>query len=253
MNAKRVNSAAGVILAALEQNRVPAGIATALESAGMLMSPEQAQELEGLRARVAELEPLRAKYADAAATVAELVLKRGERRKVENALRDQVAELEDRERRIVALLPTERCIEYGTPNALDAAQAEYGAWELVAEVLGRSLPQPAPADRSAHRLTALLAPTQALTTAEPAGVPCSKCGDPVIWAKSTNSDGGFWQHTVVPGRVLEHFAEVAGAEGPHPFEKKYQGESDAKRRLARCKHCGEARTAPMHTEPGGAS
>lgn len=56
MNTKRVNCAADVILAALTQNRTAAGIATALESAGLLMSPEKAAELEHLRARVAELE-----------------------------------------------------------------------------------------------------------------------------------------------------------------------------------------------------
>lgn len=56
MNTNLVNSAAGVICAALTQGRVPAGIATALEAAGLLMSPETAAELERLRARVAELE-----------------------------------------------------------------------------------------------------------------------------------------------------------------------------------------------------
>jgi hypothetical protein len=45
-----------VILAALTQNRTSAGIALALESAQLLMTPETAAELERLRARVAELE-----------------------------------------------------------------------------------------------------------------------------------------------------------------------------------------------------
>ncbi|GGQ83379.1 hypothetical protein [Streptomyces flaveolus] len=57
MNTKRVNSAAGVILAALEQNRTPAGIALALESAGLLMTPETAADMASLSAeavRVAE-------------------------------------------------------------------------------------------------------------------------------------------------------------------------------------------------------
>lgn len=45
MNTKRVNCAADVILRALTQNRTAAGIATALESAGLLMSPEKAAEL----------------------------------------------------------------------------------------------------------------------------------------------------------------------------------------------------------------
>ncbi|SDM47606.1 hypothetical protein SAMN04487981_101646 [Streptomyces sp. cf386] len=58
--------------------------AFALESAQLLQSPETA----------ADTEQLRAKYTEAAATVAQLVLERGERMKVENALRDRVAELE---------------------------------------------------------------------------------------------------------------------------------------------------------------
>lgn len=45
MNTRLVNSAAGVILAALEQNRTAAGIAMALESAGLLMSPESAADI----------------------------------------------------------------------------------------------------------------------------------------------------------------------------------------------------------------
>lgn len=51
MNTKRVNTAADVIHRALTQNRTSAGIATALESAGLLMSPEKAAELERLRER----------------------------------------------------------------------------------------------------------------------------------------------------------------------------------------------------------
>lgn len=53
MNAKLINSAAGVINAALTQNRTAAGIALALDSAGMLMTPETAAELAGLRAQFA--------------------------------------------------------------------------------------------------------------------------------------------------------------------------------------------------------
>ena len=56
MNTGAVNSAAGVILAALTQNRTATGIALALDSAQLLMTPEMAAELERLRARVAELE-----------------------------------------------------------------------------------------------------------------------------------------------------------------------------------------------------
>ncbi|MFE1192863.1 hypothetical protein ACFW6E_08690 [Streptomyces olivaceoviridis] len=45
MNTRSVNSAAGVILAAMQQNRTPAGIALALEAAGLLMSPEAAKDM----------------------------------------------------------------------------------------------------------------------------------------------------------------------------------------------------------------
>lgn len=58
MNTRRVNCAAGVINAALAQCRTAAGIALALESAQLLMTPETAAELVALRARVAELEAL---------------------------------------------------------------------------------------------------------------------------------------------------------------------------------------------------
>jgi hypothetical protein len=43
VNAKRVNTAAAVILAALTQNRTAAGIATALESSGHLATPAPAK------------------------------------------------------------------------------------------------------------------------------------------------------------------------------------------------------------------
>lgn len=49
MNTKLVNTAAGVINAALAQDRTAAGIALALESAQLLMTPETAAELEQLR------------------------------------------------------------------------------------------------------------------------------------------------------------------------------------------------------------
>ena len=89
MNTRSVNSAAGVINAALTQNRTAAGIALALESAGLLMSPEAAADLASasvdavavaekavgelkweheesarLRARVAELETARTAVLD---------------------------------------------------------------------------------------------------------------------------------------------------------------------------------------------
>ncbi|MFE6931805.1 hypothetical protein ACFVDT_07210 [Streptomyces sp. NPDC057699] len=55
MNARRVNAAAGVILAAQKTKQTAAGIAASLEAAGLLQSPESAAELIRLRARVALL------------------------------------------------------------------------------------------------------------------------------------------------------------------------------------------------------
>ncbi|MGC4946224.1 hypothetical protein ACLQ2N_08455 [Streptomyces sp. DT224] len=57
MNAHRVQAATGVILGALAgTDSSAAGVAAALEAAGLLQSPESATELEALRRRVAELE-----------------------------------------------------------------------------------------------------------------------------------------------------------------------------------------------------
>jgi hypothetical protein len=60
MNTKLVNSAAGVINAALTQNRTAAGIALALDSAQLLMSPATARrlaELEAIEARLLAVLP----------------------------------------------------------------------------------------------------------------------------------------------------------------------------------------------------
>ncbi|MFF2405761.1 hypothetical protein [Streptomyces sp. NPDC058092] len=63
MSARRVSAAAGVVRAAIGRGQQAPGIATALESAGLLQSPETAAEqlallaeVNKLRARVAELE-----------------------------------------------------------------------------------------------------------------------------------------------------------------------------------------------------
>lgn len=45
MNARAINSAAGVVLAAMKQRQTAAGIAAALDAAGLLMSPETAAEI----------------------------------------------------------------------------------------------------------------------------------------------------------------------------------------------------------------
>lgn len=49
MNARALNALAGVIAAAMRQDRTPMGIALAIESAGLLMTPEMAAELESVR------------------------------------------------------------------------------------------------------------------------------------------------------------------------------------------------------------
>ncbi|MFH9215422.1 hypothetical protein [Streptomyces globisporus] len=49
MNARRVNAAAGVILAAQKQRQTATGIAAAMEAAGVLQSPESAAEVVALR------------------------------------------------------------------------------------------------------------------------------------------------------------------------------------------------------------
>lgn len=118
MNTRSVNSAAGVVLAAMQQNRTPAGIAMALEAAGLLMSPEAARDLASVSA-------------DAVA-VAEKAVAELRREHEESArLRARVAELE-----------AER-------HATNKALADTTVAQRVAE-------------RSADKLTRLLAPTQAL-------------------------------------------------------------------------------------------
>ncbi|PJN38957.1 hypothetical protein CG747_20645 [Streptomyces sp. CB02959] len=71
MNTLLIKAAADLIFRAMQTHRTPAGIAMALDAAGMLQSPETAAEAERLRARVAELEQqtaavrvLHAKYPD---------------------------------------------------------------------------------------------------------------------------------------------------------------------------------------------
>jgi hypothetical protein len=64
MTTRAVNAAAGVILAAMQQDRrTPTGLAIALDSACLLNSPEHAAEVAKLQARIAELEA--AAYGDA--------------------------------------------------------------------------------------------------------------------------------------------------------------------------------------------
>lgn len=125
--------------------------------------------------------------------------------------------------------------------ALAEVEETCGTWRLIAEAQHGHNTAPGP-----DRLTQSFAPVAAPREDDPTDVQCSKCGDPVHWVSSTNSDGGFWRHRFVPGRILDHFGEVAGSEGRHAFEVEYQGESDAKRRLPSCKACGRPVTHAVH-------
>lgn len=118
-------------------------------------------EIGRLRDRVAELEA--AAYGDAPVRLLEPVAQIGhlrsalaaqmhradtlnwickEQRQRADTAEARVAELEAERAQVAALLPTEPCIEQGLPNELDAAEAEYGAWELVAGALGVPIPRP---------------------------------------------------------------------------------------------------------------
>jgi hypothetical protein len=61
MHSRAINAAAGVLLAAKQQDKqFPIGVAIALDAAGLLMSPERAAEFERMRQRLAELEAAQA-------------------------------------------------------------------------------------------------------------------------------------------------------------------------------------------------
>ncbi|MBL1100093.1 hypothetical protein [Streptomyces coffeae] len=141
--AARVRAARNTIVAAWECGRSALGdpateAAQALEDRGLLQSPETAAALKRLRSKVAELE------------------------QVETALR--------------ALLPTEPRRERGLPNDLSHEAGWYGAMEMVAEVLGVSLPYVMPLDDEpvpyvpTERAEAELLPSAAVTSAAMAAV-----------------------------------------------------------------------------------
>ena len=151
MNTKRVNSAAGVINEVLAQDRTAAGIALALESAQLLMSPETAAELERLRSEVAAL--------------------RVERHSTNEALDDAVQALREREKReaIVAKFVADRAgyiiaIRNCHPDNghdYDRWQGHAAARRQLSELLGLPVAWPPEDDasvkKSADKLTALLA------------------------------------------------------------------------------------------------
>ncbi|MFJ3037777.1 hypothetical protein [Streptomyces tendae] len=211
MNTKRVNSAAGVILAALEQGRVPAGIALALESAGLLMTPETADDM--------------ASVSTDAVRVAERSVSELRREHAENArLRERIAELEAGAKATAdgypPALPWARLMDdedlsdfldelaaaAGTPGSYEGALATVenaiATWRLIAEAQHAHNTAPGP-----DAMTRLLAPTQALREPEQ--------GPALPWAQAMSDHDlhgfldqllsaamGRWQHSPeVPDRV----------------------------------------------------
>jgi hypothetical protein len=114
-----------------------------LEGLGMLVEPGGAIELERLRlltdAQPVALTQPQAEALERAALGGGLAALLG----LWESMRSRsgaAAEQEALRARLLELLPRDACMTRGTPNALAAAQGEYGAWELVAEVLGVALP-----------------------------------------------------------------------------------------------------------------
>lgn len=147
MTTRAVNAAAGVILAAMQQDRrTPTGLAIALDSACLLDSPEHAAEVAKLQARVAELEA--AAYGDAEVRLLNPV---EQIRHLHACVAAQMARADTldrlcREQRARADQAEERLAEYERPTAEDPI-----AYTLTDK-----------AQESADRLTRLFAPTQAL-------------------------------------------------------------------------------------------
>jgi hypothetical protein len=125
MIARSVNAAADVIhRAQVNGTQTATGLAIALESAQLLVSPEMVHRM---------------------------------------------AALEQMETRLRALLPTEPLPVVMLAEGV-ALRAERTVWALVAEVLGVELPTRPRVDESVDKLTALLAPTQALREDDPNGL-----------------------------------------------------------------------------------
>ncbi|MGY5048235.1 hypothetical protein ACWDE0_21785 [Streptomyces sp. 900105755] len=126
MNTRSVNSAAGVILAAMQQNCTAAGIARALESAGLLMSPEAAADLASVSTdavRVTE------------ASIAELKREHGEsarlRLRVDEVERKYIFDTAELKRRIAEL---ERERHETNESLSEAAEALRANRDRIAEL-----------------------------------------------------------------------------------------------------------------------
>lgn len=144
MNCRAINAASGVILAAQQQGRIAAGIALALDAAGLLNSPEHAAEHERLRTErdtaLAQRNAVFTTNTELVARVEEAGLARinaeNEARKLaytNRALRERLAELED---------------ELAKTRPVDEDPIGYELTPKAAEAV--------------DKLTTLLAPTQAL-------------------------------------------------------------------------------------------
>ncbi|MFF4644910.1 hypothetical protein [Streptomyces sp. NPDC001389] len=88
MNAQSISAAAEVICRAMSKNTVPATIAVALESKGLLISPDAVALLQGLRA---EADALRAKLEIAERRNADLAEQLEERTRQLNGLLDTLS------------------------------------------------------------------------------------------------------------------------------------------------------------------
>jgi hypothetical protein len=161
VNTQRVNGAAGVILAALEQNRTPAGIALALESAGLLMTPETAADM--------------ASVSTDAVGVAERAVEELKREHAESArLRARLAE------RVVAPAPAPGAfrIVVDLENADDYDDAVYAAEQVQGALRGQGYKSVAVVDTEGERqLAALRARVAELEALKPAPIQtCRACG-----------------------------------------------------------------------------
>lgn len=144
MNARLINQAADLICRTMKNRREPASLAMALDNAGMLQSPETAAKAERDR------ESLRALRADAL-NMRGTLAPTGQPRRVPMPLGesltpvvewllDEADRLRTQVAAVAALLPTEPCQDRGLPNEIANAQGEYGAFGLVADALGITLP-----------------------------------------------------------------------------------------------------------------
>ncbi|MCQ6250860.1 hypothetical protein [Streptomyces malaysiensis] len=115
----------------------------ALGSAQLLQSPETAAELTQMRARVAELEAGQQRATAHGEKLAACLVARTQELM---AAEQRTNELELRETALRSLLPTEPRPERGLPDELAHETGWHGAMELVAEVLGESLPYVVPID-----------------------------------------------------------------------------------------------------------